>query len=428
MPGVIETARAIFDAAVAAVEPGRLVREAIARFTVEWQREIANASRVIVVGAGKATAAMAAALEDSIGRPIVGLVNVPDGVTAATTGIKLHFARPAGSNHPTQAGVDGAMAMVKLLADAGPDDVAIALISGGGSALLPCPADGVSLADKQTVTKQLHASGATIGEMNCVRKHLSAVKGGRLAQAFRGKRLITLVISDVVGDPLDVIASGPTVPDPTTFAEARAVLANYAIAAPDGVVRHLERAESETPKSLPDHCHTLVIGSNATALDAAAKRASERGFRVIDLGPFVQGETITVANVVADVARNVRQRGPRQACLLLGGETTVTLGPNPGRGGRNQEFVLAMMARLGRAGFAGITACSAGTDGEDGPTDAAGAIATQATFDRANDFGLSIEDFLNRHDAYSFFEQTGGLLKTGLTGTNVMDVRVVLID
>jgi hydroxypyruvate reductase/glycerate 2-kinase len=326
--------------------------------------------------------------------------------------------------------------MLRLLQNAGPNDVAVCLISGGGSALLPAPVEGVSLADKLAVTKLLHRCGATIDEMNCVRKHLSRVKGGRLAEAFRGKRLVSLIVSDVVGDPFDVIASGPTAPDPTTFAEALAVLARYGLtdSAPAAVLRHLEAGHdgtfSETPKAIPANVENCVIGSNRVALDAAKRKAEELGYRVLDLGSFVEGETRHVATAVAGVVRSVQGDGvpvTPPACILLGGETTVTLGESPGKGGRNQEFALAVLAKLGAVGMTGVTVLSGGTDGEDGPTDAAGAVADANTLAQIAERRLSAEDFLRRHDAYNLFDRVGGLIRSGLTGTNVMDVRVILV-
>lgn len=432
-----QRARAIWDAAVRAAEPAAGVARAL---TPDAVRDIIRpAARILVVGAGKAGPGMAAGLEAALGHVldrVEGLVNVPEGAYPPLARVRLHPARPPGVNEPTAAGVAGAEEMLRLLASAGPDDVAVCLLSGGGSALLPAPAAGVTLADKQAVTKLLHRSGATIDEMNCVRKHLSRVKGGRLAEAFRGRLLLTLVISDVVGDPLDVIASGPTAPDPTTFAEAVGVIDRYGLRerVPAGVLDLLARGVAgdvpETPKRLPPSVVNRVIGSNRVALDAAAANAAELGYRVLDLGSFVEGETRHVAAAVAGVLRSVRHDGKPvapPACLLLGGETTVTLGDTPGRGGRNQEFVLAALVKLGAAGMPGVTVLSGGTDGEDGPTDAAGAVADAGTLARAAALGLSAEDHLRRHDAYPFFDRTGGLIRTGLTGTNVMDVRVILV-
>lgn len=429
-----EHALELFRAAVDAVRPEPLVRAALESDAV-W-----NAPRVLVVGAGKAGAGMAAGLETALAHrldTVSGIVNVPEGVCANLKRVRLHAARPAGVNEPTAAGVAGAEEMLALLASAGPNDVAVCLLSGGGSALLPAPAEGVSLEDKLAITKLLHKSGATIDEMNCVRKHLSRVKGGRLAEAFRGARLVSLIISDVVGDPLDVIASGPTAPDPTTFDDALIVFDKFSLraTAPPSVLRHLEagaRGEvPDTPKALPANVENRVIGSNRVALDAAKRAAETRGYRVLDLGSFVEGETRDVATAVAGVVRSIRAHGvpvAPPACVLLGGETTVTLSGAAGKGGRNQEFALALLLKLGAQGMRGVTVLSAGTDGEDGPTDAAGAVAGARTLSALVQQQLDANDFLRRHDAYTLFDRVGGLLRTGLTGTNVMDVRAVLVE
>lgn len=429
-------ARSIWDAAVAAVRPEPLVRQALLSLGVTLDA----ARRILVVGAGKAGAAMSAAVESTLAKhldKIEGFVNIPAGSELPLRKIRLHAARPAGSNHPTVEGVAGAEEILRLLRSAGPDDVALCLLSGGGSALLPAPEAGITLADKQQVTKLLHACGATINEMNAVRKHLSAVKGGRLAEGFAGKALVCLIISDVIGDPLDVIASGPTAPDPTTCADAWNVLQRYQLGdeVPAAVREHLQRGaagqESETPKSLPASVRNLVIGNNVKALAAAESHARSLGYQVLNLGSYIEGETKHVAVALGGIARSIRDQGVPvrpPACMLSGGETTVTLCANPGKGGRNQEFVLAALQHLGPAGMRNIVVLSGGTDGEDGPTDAAGAIADAGTWERAAALKLSAGDFLARNDAYHFFDATANLLKTGLTQTNVMDVRVILID
>jgi hydroxypyruvate reductase/glycerate 2-kinase len=429
-----EHALAIWNAAVEVVRPAPLVRAAL-----DAERTIHRAPRVLVVGAGKAGPSMALGLEQALAGHldrVEGLVNVPAGMTAPLTRVRLHASRPQGVNEPTAEGVVGAEEMLRLLASAGPEDVAVCLLSGGGSALLPAPVEGVSLADKQAVTKLLHRCGATIDEMNCVRKHLSRVKGGRLAETFRGKRLVSLIISDVVGDPLDVIASGPTAPDPTTFGDVLAVLNKYQIGPllPNAVKHHIKQGATQrlpdTPKTVPANVENRIIGSNRVALDAARRAAEELGYGVLDLGSFVEGETRHVATAVAGIVRSILSDGAPlspPACILLGGETTVTLGEAPGKGGRNQEFVLALLAKLGTSGMASVTALSGGTDGEDGPTDAAGAVADATTAALGAKDGLAPGAFLDRHDAYHFFDRVGGLIRCGLTGTNVMDVRVILI-
>ena len=427
----------IWQAAVAAVRPADLLRRALVDPSAPLRRTLEEAPRILVVGAGKAGAAMSAALEaqlpDFLGR-MEGVVNVPAECVRPLGAIRLHAARPAGTNQPTAEGVEGSRRILELIAGAGPDDVGICLLSGGGSALLPAPVEGLTLEDKQQVTALLHACGATINEMNAVRKHLSRIKGGRLAQQFRGGSLTSLIISDVIGDPLDVIASGPTAPDPTTFTDALAVLAKYDLThrVPPNVRLHLERGAAglvpETPKSLPDTVANRVIGNNPLALAAASAKAHELGYRVLDLGSFLDGETQAVAATLASIVRSTRADGkpvPPPVCILSGGETTVTLGTSGGLGGRNQEFVLASMVKLGPAGLRGVAVVSGGTDGEDGPTDAAGAVVDETTWTRAGRREPS--DYLDRHDAYHFFDATGDLLRTGLTETNVMDVRVTLV-
>jgi glycerate 2-kinase len=432
-------ARAIWQAAVAAVDPFALVRSALGEEPL--RSDLANARRILVVGGGKAGASMAAAIEATLPHRldrITGIVNVPAEASRPLRSIRLHQARPAGNNQPTQEGVAGSQAILDLLATASPDDVALCLLSGGGSALLPAPAEGITLADKQRITQLLHACGATIDEMNCVRKHLSRLKGGRLAQAFltRGRKLTSLIISDVIGDPLDVIASGPTAADPTTFADGLAILERYQLReqTPAAILAYLERGRlgeiPETLKVLPSWVCNRVLGNNAKALAAAEKRAWELGYSVYNLGSFLEGDTGQAALVLAGLIRAVRvewQPAPPPLCILSGGETTVTLPPDHGKGGRNQEMVLAMAVKLGPSGLKNVVLVSGGTDGEDGPTDAAGAIADEGTWQRAVNRGLNPLHFLVRHDAYAFFDATGDLVRTGLTGTNVMDVRVFLV-
>ena len=433
-------ARAIWQAAVDAAEPFRLVHDVLAEPPPVLRSALAAASRILIVGGGKAGAAMAAGAEAALADrldSITGVVNVPAEAVRPLRSIRLHAARPAATNHPTTEGVAGVCEILALLRSAQPGDLCLCLLSGGGSALMPAPAEGLTLADKQKVTQLLHACGATIDEMNCVRKHLSAVKGGQLAQAFagHGRSLVSLIISDVIGDPLDVIASGPTAVDPTTFADALAVLQRHALEpqTPSAVLDHLRRGHdgliSETLKALPAGVTNLVIGNNRVSLDAAAIKARSLGYHLVNLGSFLDGDTCAAANLHAGIVRSICAQGVPASpplCLLSGGETTVTLPPGHGRGGRNQEFVLAAVAKLGLTGLSKVVVLSGGTDGEDGPTDAAGAMADAGTLERAAAKGLNPNAFLDRHDAYTFFDATGDLLRTGLTGTNVMDVRVVL--
>ena len=426
-------ARAIWNAAVDAVRPEPLVRRAVA----DLGDELLAAPRILVLGAGKAGAAMAEAVELALADrldSVEGILNVPADAVKPLKKIRLHAARPPATNFPTPAGVSGAEEMLRLARSAGPNDIALCLLSGGGSALLPAPADGVSLADKRAVTKLLHQCGATINEMNAVRKHLSAIKGGRLAQAFTGKTIHSLIISDVIGDPLDVIASGPTAADASTFADALSILNRFRLCdrVPASVLAHLQTGAAgkiaETPKALPGNVHNRILGNNAHALAAAEAGAKQLGYHVLNLGSFIEGETRHVATMHAGIIRSICEQSiPLSApvCVLSGGETTVTLTANPGKGGRNQEFVLAALLKMGPAPR--VVILSGGTDGEDGPTDAAGAIADASTFERALALGLNGWDFLARNDAYPFFQATGDLLITGLTQTNVMDVRAFLV-
>jgi glycerate 2-kinase len=440
-----EQAQAIWRSAVAAVDPRACVREALLQPTPELARAL-QSGRILVVGAGKAGAAMAAGVEEALADRldrITGVINVPEGSeeqgkAPACRAIRLHPARPAGSNQPTEQGVAGAQAILQLADQVGPEDVILCLLSGGGSALLPAPVEGITLKDKQEITALLHACGATIEEMNCVRKHLSRVKGGRLAEAFLGENrsVFGLILSDVVGDPLDVIASGPTAADPTTYADALAILERYHLREriPAAAWHSLQRGQrgeiSETPKVLPEQVRNLVLGNNRRALDVARQQAEQAGFAVVDLGSYVQGETQPVALALAGVVRSIQRDGqpvPPPAVLLCGGETTVTLPEGHGKGGRNQEFVLAALYDLGREEMRGVAILSGGTDGEDGPTDAAGAWADEDTLPRAQQLGLDPAAYLARHDSYPFFQASGNLLVTGLTGTNVMDVRLFLV-
>ncbi len=441
-------AEQIWRAALGAVDAYTLVRESLShsrgvlRVGDGHRIRLGENASVIVVGAGKAGAAMARAVEDALvdlvrsGR-LTGWVNVPDNQVEQLRAIRLHPARPAGKNEPTAAGVFGSERIERLLMEAGRADVALCLISGGGSALLPAPVAAISLEEKQRVTALLHRAGATIEEMNAVRKHLSRLKGGRLAQRFRGRLLLSLIISDVVGDPLDVIASGPTAPDPTTFADALDVLKRYDLLdeVPPAVVQFLKDGIAgrvpETPKKLPRRVHNLVIGNNRTALDAAAREARRLGYRVVDLGAFIEGETREVARAFAGIVRSLlRDRKPATSpvCLLSGGETTVTLTPHHGLGGRNQEFALAVAHFLGEQLMRrGVVCLAAGTDGEDGPTDAAGGLVSAGVLRRAARLGLSAQEALARHDSYHWLAQSRGLFVTGPTGTNVTDVRVILV-
>ncbi len=416
-------ALAIFRAALRAADPQEGIRRALPQFQhlLDQPHE-----HIYVVGAGKASAAMAQAVERILKHRITsGLINTKHGHLAKLKRIELNeCAHPV----PDQAGVDGARRIAQIAAQATEKDLVICLISGGASALLPLPAKALTLDDKQTVTKHLLACGANIHEINTVRKHLSAIKGGQLAALTAPAQLLTLVLSDVIGDDLSVIGSGPTVPDPSTYSDARAILAHYRITPPRAVTQHLAEAINENPITLPN-ARTIIVGGNRLAVDAAAAEAERRQYHPLVLSTTIEGETRDVARMHASIAREVIESGrpvARPACLISGGETTVTLarnGTGDGLGGRNQEFTLAAALYL----EPGVVVLSAGTDGTDGPTDATGAIADSETLQKAKARGLDPRAALDNHDAYPFFDALGDLIKTGPTGTNVMDIRLLLI-
>jgi len=390
--------------------------------------------RVLVLGAGKASAAMAKALERVLGRRISGgLVNVKYGHTARLRRVELN---ECGHPVPDAAGVQGARRIAAIAAEAGERDLILCPISGGGSALMPLPAEPVTLDEKQETTRLLLACGATIHEINAVRKHISAIKGGQLSRLAWPATVVSLMLSDVIGDDLDVIASGPTAPDASTFADAIRILERYGIHSrvPPSVRERLQRgAQGEIPETPKigarelSRTQNVIVGSNRLAADAAVQRARELGYRTLLLSTLIEGETRDVARVHAAIIREILASGrpvKPPACVLSGGETTVTL-KGRGLGGRNQEFVLA--AALDIAGLSRTVVFSAGTDGTDGPTDAAGAIADGRTLDRAKRKGLDARAMLDANDSYHFFEPLGDLVKTGPTNTNVMDLRILLV-
>jgi hydroxypyruvate reductase len=411
--------RAMFEAAVAAADPARV----LAAHLPEPPR-----GRTVVVGAGKASAAMARALEAAWRGPLTGVVVTAYGHAVPCARIRiLEAAHPV----PDANGEAAARALLEAVAGLGPDDLVIALVSGGGSALLTLPAPGLTLADKQAVNRALLRSGADIGEMNCVRKHLSAIKGGRLAAAAFPARLLALAISDVPGDDPAVIASGPTVADPTTFAEARAVLAKYGITEPAAALEHLARATDETPKPGDPRlarAELRLIATPWTSLEAAARVAEAEGVRPLILGDALEGEAREVARVLAAIARSARRHGhpvPAPCVLLSGGETTVTV-RGPGRGGRNVELLLALALAL--RGEPGVWALAADTDGIDGAEPVAGALLRPDSLARAAAAGLDAKAMLARNDAHPFFAGLGDQVVTGPTLTNVNDFRAVLVD
>lgn len=444
-------ALAIWQAGLAAVAAERLVHAAVERegnllfIADEEPLDLARVRRIVVVGAGKAGAGMAAAIEAVLGdellaaKQVIGWINVPADCVRTLRKIHLHAARPAGQNEPTPEGLDGSEEILRLVGALSADDLCIALISGGGSALLPAPVEGVSLADKLAVTRHLSAAGANIVELNTVRKQLSRIKGGGLARACRAGRLVTLVISDVLGDPLDLIGSGPTVPDSSTPDEALAILERFGAARESALAAVLDYLARAAKSDLPQRgekrqnapiASIHVIGNNATAVDAAGEEAVRRGYSpALVSATAPEGQAEEVGQHLADMARRMRsERGPD--CLVSGGEPVVTLAPEPhrGRGGRNQQLALSSLERLGIEDLEGIVLISGGTDGEDGPTDAAGAFIDHMIAAKARTQHLDAAEYLVRNDAYHFFEATGGLIKTGATHTNVGDLRVVVVD
>jgi glycerate 2-kinase len=386
------------------------------------------------VGGGKADAPMARALEAILGdRITAGVISVKHGHALPLRRIEVH---EAGHPIPDAAGQAAAERILELAASAGRGDLVVCLISGGGSALLPAPVHGLGLPEKMAATDLLLRSGATIQEINAVRKHLSRLKGGRLAQVAAPAQVVVLILSDVLGNPLDAIASGPAVPDPTTFADALEIVQRYGLASrfPPAALAYLQRGargeEPETPKPgdpVFRRVHTVVIGSNEHAARAAVRAARRLGYRTMLLTTFLEGEAREAGRVVAAIARGVGEAGiplVPPACVIAGGETTVTV-RGDGKGGRCQEFTLAAARAI--RGRPGLLVAAFGTDGTDGPTDAAGAMADGATVERALALGLDPAAALERNDAYSFFAALGDLYVTGPTRTNVNDLYVTLV-
>jgi len=431
---------AVQRAALAAVEPGAAVRRHVQRrgdrLTIAGRSfDLGTIERVLVVGGGKAATAMTAALCALLGDRIAGgLVVTKYGHVAPQLDAGPVEILEAGHPLPDEAAVAGARRMAGLLATATNRDLVLAVISGGGSALLTLPAPGLTLADLQGTTDLLLRCGATIVELNTVRKHLSQIKGGGLAQLAANTPMVSLILSDVVGDPLDVIASGPTAPDPTTFTDAWAVLERYNLlerlppAARERLQAGLEGRLPETPKPdapLFDGVYNVFIGSNRLAAEAAVEQARVQGLNALLLSTFVEGEARQVARVAAALARELvayDRPVPRPACLVWGGETTVTV-QGQGKGGRNQELALA--AAMAIEGLPDVLIVALGTDGTDGPTDAAGAVATGETLARARSLGLDPASHLENNDAYPFFAALGDLIRTGPTGTNVNDLLFI---
>ena len=438
-------AKAIFLKALTAVDPYRILKD---RIRIEKDRllirieenleknfDLNMFENIFLVGTGKASTSMAQAIEEILGdRLTKGVITTKYGHLLPLKKIEIV---EAGHPLPDPKGYEGAKKIQNLLQESGPRDLVIFLLSGGGSALLPFPADGIELKEKQEVTQLLIDCGADIKEINTIRKHISQIKGGGLARWAYPSFLIGFILSDVVGDQLEVIGSGPSVPDPSTFEEAWEILKKYDLLneiAPS-IQRHLlfgkEGKVEETPKPgevVFEKVYNSLIGSNILALHAAEKEASSLGFNTLILSSSIEGETREAARFHAAIAKEVISSGnpiQRPACILSGGETTVTIKGN-GLGGRNQEFALAGSIEI--SGMEKIVFLSGGTDGTDGPTDATGAVADHTTAQRAKSMSLDPKAHLNNNDAYPFFQKLGDLLITGPTHTNVMDVRILLVD
>ncbi|RLG98752.1 glycerate kinase [Candidatus Bathyarchaeota archaeon] len=428
------------EAAINAVDPRRAVKSKVSLSGGTLRIgglsfNLSSFKRIIVVGGGKASGSMAEAIEEILGSHIDGgVVVVPHGTKGnyKTRRVELH---EAGHPVPDEDSVRGASKILELTEQAGEDDLVICLISGGGSSLMAMPKPGIPLADKQAMTNMLLKCGATINEINTVRKHLSMFKGGQLAKAAYPATLISLILSDVVGDPLEVIASGPTVPDPTTYRDAVTVLKNHDLwdEAPRSVRRVLRDGVSgkirETPKPGEQafkKVHNIIVGNNRVASLAAERELRRCGLNTLFLTSFMEGEAREVGIMLAALAREVEASGSplsRPCGIVVGGETTVTV-KGEGIGGRNQEIALSSALKI--KGLDGVVIASFSTDGVDGPTDAAGAIVDGSTIDRSKGMGLNAVEYLTNNDSYSFFSRLGDLILTGPTGTNVNDVSVIV--
>ncbi len=435
-------ARLIFDAALRAADPYQAVQRVMqrqgARLRVqEREYDLTRFRNVFVVGFGKASATMARAVEDLLGDVLTrGWVTVKYGHTIPLTTHKIHL-HQAGHPWLDHNSLEGTRRILEIFDAATEHDLIIALISGGGSALLELPVAGISLEDVRALTDALLRCGATINEINTLRKHISQVKGGQLARRAPNTALIALILSDVLGSPLDTIASGPTAPDSTTFADALAIIERYALRGqiPPTIVTHIERGARgeipDTPKSaeaLFARVQNVVIADVTLACDMAVQTARALGYNTMLLSSFIQGEAREFARVLAAIAREIVTSDrplAKPACIICGGETTVTVRGH-GQGGRNQEIVLAAAIEI--AGMSNVVVLSGGTDGTDGPTDAAGALADGNTLARAHQLGLEARACLANNDAYHFFQPLGDLLITGPTGTNVNDVTIVIVE
>jgi len=434
-----ELALKSLEAAIKAVDPKAIIKSKIRLkgYVLQvngYTFDLKKFKNIYVVGGGKASGSMAEALEEVLGDKITnGLVNIPKGSKHRTKIVRLH---EASHPIPDESGVEGTRKMLDIAENAGENDLVICLISGGGSSLMPMPRGEITIADKRRITEDLLKCGATINEINTVRKHISEFKGGWLAKKAYPATILNLILSDVLGDPLDFIASGPTVPDSTTFSDAIKVLKKYGLwdKAPESIKKVLTDGEKglipETPKADDEafkKVFNVVIGNNRAASMAACETLKSEGLNTLLLTSLLEGEARHVGTVLASLAHEVLASGnpiKKPAGMVAGGETTVTV-TGKGKGGRNQEIALAASLKI--RGLDGVVIASLSTDGVDGPTDAAGALVDGKTIARAEAFGLRAEEFLADNNSYSFFSQLGDLILTGPTGTNVNDVSVIIV-
>jgi len=436
--------REIFKSAVMAVEPKMAIKRCVRLIDCpsggkllinDIEYDLSECQRIYIVGAGKAVSSMARAMEEILGDRInKGVINTKYGYREELDIIRVN---EAGHPIPDEAGLKGTEDILKLFHNLTSHDIVIYLVSGGGSALMPLPCEGITLGEKQDTTKLLLECGATINEINAIRKHISQVKGGKLARAVYPATLVSLILSDVIGDRLDVIASGPTVPDKSTFKDCQKIVKKYGLKKkiPASVLIHLRDGSKgkleETPKpgdEIFSKTKNFIIGNNLLAINEAMIKSKKMGYNTLILSTSIEGETREVAKVHGAIAREVLNSGnpvERPACIISGGETTVTIHGN-GLGGRNQEFALSAAMEID--GWDGITILSGGSDGTDGPTDAAGAIADGNTIRRAKKLKMDPYSYLKNNDSYHFFQKLDDLLLTGPTNTNVMDLRLMIID
>ncbi len=444
-PLLRQEAERIWRAGVDAVRPQRLLEPLVQRHgdtlrLADQTFRLSLLSSLTVFGAGKAAAAMAKALESLLEAASIpqsflqGWIHVlEEQAEPERKPLSLIPVRPAGNPEPTEAGVQASHTLLRLCKKLQPSDLALCLLSGGASAMMPLPAEGLTLADKQSAIRALSKAGAPISEINAVRKHLSRIKGGQLAASCSAGALVTFALSDVIGNSLEVIGSGPTVPDSTTFAEAMAILRKYRLwnSIPSTIQRHLERGTMglipETPKTLPQTVRAHRIGDNSTACAAAASAASARGYDVVHWPDPLQGEARLAGKaLIRWFLETLRRNSSRPLCGIAGGETVVSNIVPAGRGGRCQELILGAYEETKHRSLKGLCLLAAGTDGEDGPTDAAGAFLDEEVRQNARRLNLAPQAFWTTSRSYDFCLQTGALFKTGPTSTNVMDLLVLV--